>query len=290
MTRTSALALLTADDYALTEGVSAGIEELARRGLLSATGAMVTTRHWPAHAGRLAALRGHVAVGLHFNLTLGAPIGPMPRLAPGGGLPTIGAVTAAALTRRIDPAEIEAEASRQLDAFERLHGHPPDYLDGHQHVHALPRVRDGVLAAIARCRWPRPLLIRDPGTRLSALAGAGTKAAVLAGLSAGFASRARASGLVVNDSFGGVTDFEPEAAGADLARSLQGAARSGIHIAMCHPGFPDDELASLDPVTVRRRSEYDALLAMPGLSGRIWHPGRPADGGMIDWPQELARA
>lgn len=284
----AALVLLTADDYALTDGVSAGIEALAEKRLLSAAGAMVTTPHWPAHARRLAGLRDRIATGLHFNLTLGAPLGPMPRLAPDQRFPAIGAVTAAAVSHRLDADEIEAEATRQLDAFERHLGHPPDYLDGHQHVHALPIVRDGVLAAIAKRAWPKPLLIRDPATRLTELPSAGVKAAILAGLSAGFARRAAALGLTVNDSFGGVTDFAPDKAAADIARSLQAAGR--LHIAMCHPGFPDAELALLDPVTTRRRSEYDALLAMPGLSGRIWHPLRAADGGMIDWQQELARA
>jgi predicted glycoside hydrolase/deacetylase ChbG (UPF0249 family) len=28
---------------------------------------------------------------------------------------------------------------------------------------------------------------------------------------------------------------------------------------MCHPGYPDSELARLDPVTVQRRREYDFL-------------------------------
>ena len=60
-------AVLCADDYALTEGVSRGIEELARAGRLSATSALVTTRHWPEHARRVAGLRRHVQVGLHLN-------------------------------------------------------------------------------------------------------------------------------------------------------------------------------------------------------------------------------
>lgn len=282
----ASLVVLTADDYALTDGVSAAIEALAERRLLSATGGMVTTPHWPRHAPRLAALRDRIATGLHFNLTLGAPLGLLPRLAPDGRLPAIGPLTAAAVSRRLDADEIEAEATRQLDAFEQHLGHPPDYLDGHQHVHALPIVRDGVLAAIARRRWPKPLLIRDPAMRLSGLPAAGLKAAILSGLSTGFARRASAAGLVVNDSFAGVTDFEPERAAADLSRSLDNPGR--LHIAMCHPGFPDAELASLDPVTTRRRTEYEALLAMPGLSDRIWHPVRAAGGGMIDWPGELA--
>jgi predicted glycoside hydrolase/deacetylase ChbG (UPF0249 family) len=69
--------ILCADDYALTEGVSRAIGELAAARRLSATSAMVTTPHWPAMAPRLAVHRGHLAVGVHLNLTLGAPAGAM---------------------------------------------------------------------------------------------------------------------------------------------------------------------------------------------------------------------
>ena len=47
---------------------------------------------------------------------------------------------------------------------------------------------------------------------------------------------------------------------------------------MCHPGHPDAELATLDPVVNRRRMEYDALMANPALMARIWRPARRGDG------------
>ena len=46
--------ILCADDYALTEGVSRAIGELAAARRLSATSVMVTTPHWPAAAPRCA--------------------------------------------------------------------------------------------------------------------------------------------------------------------------------------------------------------------------------------------
>ena len=67
--------ILCADDYALTEGISRAIGELAAARRLSATSVMVTTPHWPATAPRLRAHRGHLAVGLHLNLTLGSAAG-----------------------------------------------------------------------------------------------------------------------------------------------------------------------------------------------------------------------
>jgi len=276
--------ILCADDFALTEGVTRGIEALARSGRLSATTALVTTRHWPSHGARLAALRDVVAVGLHLNLTLGAPLGEMPRLAPDGRLPAIGALTRLGLRRAIDASEIMAETARQLAAFELVTGNRPDLVDGHQHAHALPGVRDGVLAAL-RERYPHGgVLVRNPGDQMSAIIARGLavpKATALAGLAFGFANAVRGAGFPVNDSFSGVTDFRPEDAREDLRRSMLRPGRR--HIAMCHPGFPDAELAALDPVTIRRQMEHDALMGEPALTASIWRPDRSVDGAPVDW-------
>jgi len=288
MTAEKRLILLSADDFAMTEGITRGIEELAHAGLLSATSALVTTPHWHEHAHRLANLRDSVAIGLHFNLTLGSPLGPMPRLAPDGSLPTVGKLTRLALTRRISRSEIEQEANRQLVQFESLVGAPPDFIDGHQHVHALPVVRSGLLAAVRQRAGGRRLLVRHPGDRLRAIrarGGAWKKALTISWLARGFRSEVEAAGLMVNDSFAGITEFLPEAAEADLNASLLEPGR--LHIAMCHPGHPDAELAAIDPVTERRKTEMEAIRKCPGLATRIWHPRRPADGPPINWQREL---
>jgi hypothetical protein len=52
---------------------------------------------------------------------------------------------------------------------------------------------------------------------------------------------------------------------------------------MCHPGFPDEVLAKLDPVVARRRQEYEALMSYPDLPERIWHPVRGPGGAVMNW-------
>ena len=117
----TAAIILCADDFALTEGVSTGIAELVSVGRLSATSAMVTTRHWPAHAISLLGLRDKIAVGLHFNLTLGKPLGAMPWLCPTGTFPTLPAVLRASLARHIPRDEIAAEFARQFASINFPH-------------------------------------------------------------------------------------------------------------------------------------------------------------------------
>ena len=76
--------VLCADDFGLTDGVSRGILELAEAGRISATGAMTNMPGWRRSAQALKPLVGRIGIGLHLNLTVGAPIGPMPVLARGG--------------------------------------------------------------------------------------------------------------------------------------------------------------------------------------------------------------
>ena len=277
--------ILCADDYAMTEGISRAIGELAAAQRLSATSVMVNSPHWPAAAPRLRAHRGHLSIGLHLNLTLGTPVGPMPRLAPAGALPGLRGVVARAYLGLLDGGEVRAEIERQLDRFEAGLQFPPDHIDGHQHIQVLPRVRGALMKTVQR-RYPaRPPLLRNPTDAFSAIAArrlAAPKAMSAAALALGFADAARRRGLPVNDSFAGFSDFDVKVPYADELRSalLQPGRR---HLVMCHPGHPDAELAGLDPVVDRRRMEYDAIMRDPDLPQRIWRPSRSADGPTISW-------
>ena len=286
--------ILCADDFAISEGVSAGIEALADERRLSATSALVTLPTWAAHSVRLARLRSQLALGLHLNLTLGAPLSAMPKLAPQGRLPALNGLIKRALLGRLDVAEIAREIDRQLDHFEQATGTTPDFVDGHQHAHVLPGVRTALLRVL-QMRYPattpdrRALLVRDPGDRVSAIVARGTepvKALVIAALAIGFGGAVRRAGFATNSGFSGVSSFDEQRAFADeLARFLS---RPGArHLVMCHPGFPDAGLAALDPHTHRRRQEFDALMAADGLVEAIWHVDRRQAGEPI-WPALIA--
>ena len=277
--------ILCADDYALSEGVSRAVGELAAARRLSATSVLVTTRHWPAAAARLAVHRGRLSVGLHLNLTLGHPLGHMPGLARAGTFPGRNALLARALLGLLGTAEIQGEIERQLEAFEKGVGFPPDHIDGHEHVHVLPGVRTALLAAVSRRYRVTPPLIRDPTDRWPAIFARGTpriKALGVAALALGFASAARACGIPTNQGFSGFSSFDVgEPYAQELARALREPGPR--HIVMCHPGHVDDELGGIDAVVERRRMEYDALMRDLLLPERIWRPTRSADGPPVDW-------
>lgn len=283
--------LICADDYALAPGVSDAILELLAARRLSATGCMTVSPFWPEHGARLKAVAAPAAVGLHLTLTDHRPLGPCPALlAAAGGtgerFPPLGRLLTLALTGRLQAeeiaAEIAAEIHRQIAAFEAVFSHPPAFLDGHQHVHLFPGVREPVQAAAAArpgtwvrdCRETFPAILRR-GV-------AAPKAAFLSllGQAAGRALAAR--GLAGNQGFRGVHDFSGRPPFAHLlARFLAPGGNAGAlpPLLMCHPGFPDAQLRALDPVCEARQAEYEALAGpvLPELLARfrlfVLHPG-----------------
>ena len=247
---------LCADDYGLAPGVGEAIRELIAAGRLSATSCMTGSPHWPAEARLLRPLRGAADIGLHLTLTDQAPLGPMPALAPRGRLPGLGRLIALALSRRLDLAEIAREAERQLDSFEAEFGAPPDHLDGHHHVHALPGVRE-VVVDLARRRLPPGAWLRycDETPRAALRVGVATpRALLISALGAGL----RSSGLPGNTSFRGVRSFRERAPYSALFRRfLVGVEPRGL--VMCHPARVDDALRAADPVCAQREEERSFL-------------------------------
>ncbi len=266
--------VLCADDFGLSEGVSQGILELAHMGRISATSAMTNCPWWPRMAAELNRLEGRIAVGLHLTLTTGRPLGAMPRFAPEGRFPENPSVVARALEGRLPLEEIRAEIDRQLAAFVAALGRAPDFVDGHQHVHVLPGIRNALLAAL-KARELGGLWLRNPADRIPAIVrrpSAG-KALTVRLLSLGFPKKARRHGFATNEGFSG---FSPFSADMDIPALFEAAfAHLGPRpVVMCHPGHADRELAGLDDVIETRPRElaylrsdaFAQLLAQRGLA------------------------
>lgn len=271
---------VVADDYGLSPGVSAGILALAAAGRLSGTGAMTLSPFWAEAGAGLAAAPAGFQVGLHFTLTGGLrPLGPMPLLAPDRRLPPLRHLLrlslAGALTARHGE-EIAAELERQLDRFGTVTGHPPAYLDGHQHVHVLPGIRRPVLDVLTS-RYPAgSIWLRDCQATAPDLLARGVamaKAGFIASLSMGMAAAAAARGIPTNRGFSGVYGFRGSF--PDLMPRFLRRPRPGL-LVMVHPALPDAALAGLDPVVAPRYAEMDYL------SGPRWPADLAAAGVRLD--------
>jgi chitin disaccharide deacetylase len=253
---------LCADDYGIATGVNAAIRDLIMRGRLNATSVMVVAPGFTrAEARSLLILNSgtpRAAIGLHLTFT--APFRPLtpgfrPRRA--DGFPLLRDLFKAGLLRQLKREALAAEIDAQLAAFAAAFGRPPDFIDGHQHAHLAPQVREEVLAAAKR-RAPGAW-VRQCGSMQPAIKRLGDpKGLMLDAFSRAFRTRAEASGVPTNPAFAGTYSFRP---GADFAgkfpRFLDDLPDGGL--VMCHPGHVDDELVRLDPLTDLREGEYAYL-------------------------------
>jgi predicted glycoside hydrolase/deacetylase ChbG (UPF0249 family) len=273
MIRTKNFALC-ADDFALSPGVTQGILAALAAGRLTATSAMTTQAGWPEAARAFRELAPEADLGLHFNLTLGGPLAPMPKFAPSGGFPAMNWIVPAAWRGALPLDEIRGELRRQLDAFEAAQGAPPDFVDGHQHVQVLPGIAETLLDELRGRGLAGKLWLRDSADRPSRIFARGKhwgKALTVAALARGFRAKARAAGFAINDGFSGFSDFDASADyAADFATFLR--APGGKPLIMCHPGHVDAELARLDPVTASREKELEFLLS-PRLDAALAEAG-----------------
>jgi predicted glycoside hydrolase/deacetylase ChbG (UPF0249 family) len=258
---------ICADDYGLSHGVSVGILEALDAGRLTAVSALVNGPRWPAMGTELRRRARNADVGLHFNLTLGRPLSPMSAFAPEGAFPSVTTVIRLALRRQLPLAEIRAEIDRQLDCFEAVMGRAPDYVDGHQHVHGLPGIRDALIEALTARGLAGRTWLRNPADEIHRIFLRGahapkTLALALAvqGLSSGFRRAAQRQGFATNEGFAGHSVFDP---GMDYARAFETYLRAPgrRHLVMCHPGHVDDELKAQDWVTITREQELAFLLS-----------------------------
>lgn len=145
---------LCADDFGLSAPISRGIAMLARNGRLTATSCITNAPHWREAAPLLRDLPETVTVGLHFNLTEGRPLSrELAQVWP--ELPALPRLLVMSQLRRLPVAALRAEWQAQVDAFVQATGRAPQMVDGHQHVHDLPLIRQVVLDGIAPLT-PRP--------------------------------------------------------------------------------------------------------------------------------------
>lgn len=220
--------VICADDFGISAGVNQGILDLAANGRLSAASCLAEAPCFGASVAALSALP--VDVGLHINFT--------EPFAAGRAFWTLPRLIALSQLRQIDSRVIVAAIERQCAAFEAGLGRAPDFVDGHQHVHQLPLIRNALLAVLERRYAGKNIWIRS--TRLAG--GLRTsmpyrrKAAIIASLGDRALRRlAGERGWRMNQRLLGVYDFS--ATRERYAELLQNwlAGAQADDLLMCHP-------------------------------------------------------
>jgi len=254
---------LCADDYGMSPAVNVAIRDLVMRGRINATSVMVIApnfnRSEAVSLNILNAGETRVAIGLHVTLT--APYQPLSRnFQPvrDGMFLSKREIARHSFLHLLQREMVVSEISSQLQAFNTAFGRLPDFIDGHQHVHLFPQIREALLRVVKdvapnvwvrQCGRVGPLHKRAPDQ----------KAIALDILSSGFRRLANRHGVRVNPAFAGTYGFAKNADYAQIfPKFLRGLPDGSV--VMCHPGFVDAELQRLDPLTTLREREYLFLI------------------------------
>jgi chitin disaccharide deacetylase len=245
---------LCADDYGLSRGIDAAIDALARRGRLNALSCLTNAPAWPIDGPQWATSLPGVAVGLHLNLTEGHPLSAALRER-WPALPSVQTCIVAAHLGRLPLSAVSDELAAQWDAFVAVTGRAPDFVDGHQHVHHLPGVRNLVLDWVRR--QPRPPALRStgrvigPGSPVKRLAIEWTGGRALA------RALARQTAVAHNRALLGVYDFvDPDY--RRLMRSWLARVPAEGSLIFCHPGQRSPDAAG-DAIAAAREREWAYL-------------------------------
>src|SRR6202050_436467 len=149
--------IVNADDFGFTAGVNRGIVEAHSRGVVTSSTLMANGRAF-SDAVQLAGTVPQLSVGCHVVLIDGRPLldpKTIPSLVDQDEGTTrfrdgMGAFAVRALAGRLDPGEIEAEATAQIRKLQAA-GIVVSHLDTHKHTHILPRVLRPLLRAASAC-------------------------------------------------------------------------------------------------------------------------------------------
>jgi hypothetical protein len=147
--------IVNADDLGWTEGVNRGVAEAHRNGIVTSASLLANGAGFAA-AVELARATPGLGVGIHLNLSNGAPVVRREHVATlvneagefEGGPETLLLKVA---TRQLELAEVEKEWDAQIGKA-RDAGIAPTHLDGHKHVHMLPGLFEIALRLAKRHR------------------------------------------------------------------------------------------------------------------------------------------
>lgn len=247
---------LTADDYGCHPAVDAAVLDLIDAGRLSGAACMTRAPGWTAAAAHIATRHGGAGFGLHLDFTEFSParrdLWPLIVLSNG---------------RQLNLTQVRDEIATQCARFEDATGHAPDYIDGHQHVHQLPQIRDALIEVLLTRYDSRLPWLRISGAR----PGDGFKPRFIAALGApALLRRAGAAGFRVMPRLLGAYGFDCDAAGYRRRLAHWFATADDGDAVMCHPAtqaVPGDPIARARAVEhgVLAGDDFHDLLAASGI-------------------------
>lgn len=242
--------LVIADDFGIGANTTNGILQLAARGIVTGSVLLVNTLDAPNAVRRWRQLGSTLEIGWHPNLTLDAPLAPADQVAslvqPDGKFWPLPTFLKRWFLGLLDPRDIRLELQLQLKRFTDLVGHPPTFVNCHQHVGLFSPIGEILLQTLAglsvkpymrRIQEPWPVIHQLPGARL--------KRAFLGWLGRRLSQMQEAHGFPGNDWLAGITQPACVEDAECFVRWLRVMPGQTVEL-MCHPGRLDATLIGRD--------------------------------------------
>ena len=248
--------VVTADDLGLSPGVTRGILESHKGGIVRSASLMVTFASSP-EAAALSRMEPDLEVGLHLDFVGGEPVSDPSRVASlcddQGRFWRLPEFSWRLFTGRIRASDLATEVRAQA-ALARSWGHLPLAWDSHRHVHLMPPVARvvGRIAHDEGVRWVRRA--RSPRFWTGPKAGA----LGVASLASALAYR----GIAGPSWYVDLTSARPRPDAASVALL---AAYGGVGEISAHPGYVDDGLRDTGDAVQSVRPDDLHLLTDPLL-------------------------
>ncbi len=131
--------IINVDDLGLSDAVNEAVVHLAEKKRISATSYMVGGTIIQEHQQALTAL--NIDVGLHLDFT---------GIFASDLTGSLSSILLRSYGRQLNKQAVSDNICQQFDDFEDCFGHLPIFVDGHQHVHQFPIIRDCLLAELKK--------------------------------------------------------------------------------------------------------------------------------------------
>ena len=242
--------LVIADDIGIGPNTTAGILQLATHGIVTGSTFLVNSPYAVEAAHKWRRMGAPLELGWHPNLTLDAPLAPAPEVASlvraDGTFWPLGPFLKRWFLGLLKPREIERELRLQLKRFVELVGHPPGFVNFHQHVGLFSPIGEILLAILSELRV-RPYVrrVQEPFELLRHLPGARVKRALLGWLGRRLSRIQESNGFPGNDWLAGITKPECVLDPHFFVNWLTAAPGQVVEL-MCHPGRLDGTLVGRD--------------------------------------------
>jgi predicted glycoside hydrolase/deacetylase ChbG (UPF0249 family) len=274
--------IINADDFGLTAGVNRAILEAHSRGIVTSTTVMANSQAFHGAAD----LRGDsrtngaapISIGCHVVLLDGEPLLPPQQVASlldpkqhdhhPHFRDSLNDFVVASFRHRLDPAQIEAEATAQMRRIQAA-GIQLSHFDTHKHAHMFPAVLRPLLRAATACNipavrnpfgqvWPLPLTgllrTRRLWKRFAQLN-------VLRNFATNFRREVEAHGLRTTEgSLGVLVTGELD---LKLFTAVTESMPEGTWEFVCHPGYNDADLERVQTRLRQSREQELRLLTSP---------------------------